>query len=172
MAVIKGGVTAAKGFLASGLAAGIKKSGKKDLALLYSEVPAVAAGAFTTNRFQASPVRISKLHLRNKMHQAIIVNSGNANCANGHAGDRAAVTMADYIARALCLVRREVLVASTGIIGRPLPVEKIDPSPNDNTPLSPVPSPTRSRSLLRALAPSLFLQPSGSLPSAAGNTRA
>ena len=125
MIVVTGGVTAAKGFLASGLSAGIKKSGRKDLALLYSEVPAVAAGAFTTNVFQASPLKISKVHLSHKMHQALIVNSGNANCANGKAGERAAVATADYIARALCLDRREVLVASTGIIGRPLPVEKI-----------------------------------------------
>lgn len=122
---IKGGVTTAKGFLASGLAAGIKKSGKKDLGLLYSDVPAVAAGAFTTNRFQASPVKISKIHLKNKTHQAIIVNSGNANCANGRSGDKNAVLMADYIAKQMCLDRPEVLVASTGIIGKDLPLEKI-----------------------------------------------
>ncbi|MCX5686994.1 MAG: bifunctional glutamate N-acetyltransferase/amino-acid acetyltransferase ArgJ [Candidatus Omnitrophica bacterium] len=125
MIIVKGGVTAPEGFLASGLRAGIKKSAKLDLALLYSEVPAVAAGAFTTNRFQASPVRISRTHLKNKTHQAVIVNSGNANCANGMAGDRAAWEMACSAAAKMGLSGREVLVASTGIIGVPLPLAKI-----------------------------------------------
>ncbi|MDP2912926.1 MAG: bifunctional ornithine acetyltransferase/N-acetylglutamate synthase, partial [Candidatus Omnitrophota bacterium] len=101
MIVIKGGITAAKGFLANGVKAGIKKSGRKDLALLYSEAPAVAAGAFTTNRFQASPIKVSKLHLKNKTHRAIIINSGNANCAAGRSGDRNAVLMTEYAAKAL-----------------------------------------------------------------------
>jgi len=126
MIVIKGGVTAPKGFLANGVRAGIKESGRPDLALLYSEVPAVAAGAFTANRFQASPVRVSKLHLRNSFHEAIIVNSGNANCINGKTGDRNAMRMAEYIAKTMALKAREVLVASTGIIGKPLPIEKIE----------------------------------------------
>ncbi len=125
MIVIKGGVTAPKGFLASGIAAGIKRSGKKDLGLLYSEVPAVAAAAFTTNRFQASPIKVSRKHLRNKAHQAIIVNSGNANCANGRIGERDALLMTSFIAETLVLERKEVLVASTGIIGRYLPMENI-----------------------------------------------
>ncbi len=126
MIVIKGGVTAPKGFLASGIKAGIKKSGRADLALLYSEVPAVAAGAFTTNRFQASPVKVSKAHLKAKKHQAIIVNSGNANCANGRIGDRDALKMTESIGCALLLDKREVLVASTGIIGAYLPIKKIE----------------------------------------------
>lgn len=125
MTIVKGGVTAPKGFLASGLAAGIKKSGKKDLALLYSEVPAIAAGAFTTNRFQGSSVKISKLHLKNKMHQAIIVNAGNANCANGKTGDKDASLMASFISETLAIDKRKVLVASTGVIGKRLPIEKI-----------------------------------------------
>src|SRR3989338_4558764 len=94
MIIVKGGVTAARGYLASGVAAGIKKSKRKDLGLLFSEVPALAAAAFTTNRFQASPVRVSKAHLTNRAHRAIIVNSGNANCANGSRGDRDAAAMA------------------------------------------------------------------------------
>ncbi|MDD5495609.1 MAG: bifunctional glutamate N-acetyltransferase/amino-acid acetyltransferase ArgJ [Candidatus Omnitrophica bacterium] len=126
MIIVKGGVTAAKGFLASGVRAGIKKSGRKDLALIYSEEPAVASGAFTTNRFQASPVKLSRVYLKNGKHQAIIVNSGNANCANGSSGDKNALYMAYLASCGLCLKRREVLVASTGIIGRPLPIEKID----------------------------------------------
>lgn len=125
MRVIKGGVTAPKGFLASGVAAGIKKSRKKDLGLIYSEVPAVAAAAFTTNRFQASPIKICKAHLKNGTHQAIIVNSGNANCANGRIGDRDASLMTSCIAQPLGLDKKEVLVASTGIIGKCLPMEKI-----------------------------------------------
>jgi len=126
MIVIKGGVTSPKGFMASGVKAGIKKSGRADLALLYSEVPAVAAAAFTTNRFQASPVKISKMHLKNETHQAIIVNSGNANCANGSVGDRDALKMAELAGKALLLDKREVLVASTGIIGVYMPLEKIE----------------------------------------------
>ena len=126
MNIVKGGVTAATGFVANGVKAGIKKSGNKDLALLYSEVPCVAAAAFTTNRFEASPVKISKLHIRNKTHQAVIVNSGNANCANGKTGDKSAVRMAGCAAKGLWLDGREVLVASTGIIGVPLPIKNIE----------------------------------------------
>ena len=126
MIVIKGGVTAPKGFLAGGVKAGIKKSGRKDLALLYSEAPAVAAASFTTNRFQASPVKVSKLHIKNKTHQAIIVNSGNANCANGRIGDKDAVKMTEFICKPLLLDKKKVLVASTGIIGHYLPMEKIE----------------------------------------------
>lgn len=126
MITVKGGVTSAKGFLANGVKAGIKESGNKDLALLYSELPAVAAGAFTTNRFEASPVKVSKRHLNNKMHQAVIVNSGNANCANGKTGVKDALAMAEFAAKVIGLDAKEVLVASTGIIGKKLPVEKIE----------------------------------------------
>ena len=125
MNIVKGGVTAPKGFLASAVRAGIKKSGRPDLALLYSEVPAVAAAAFTTNVFQASPVKVSKGHLSNKKHQAIIVNSGNANCANGKIGDKDAVKMTEFIGQTLLLDKKEVFVASTGIIGHYLPIKRI-----------------------------------------------
>ena len=125
MIIVKGGVTTPKGFLANGVKAGLKPSGKKDLALLYSEVPAVAAGAFTTNRCKASPVKISAMHLKGKVHQAIIVNSGNANCANGKTGEKDALCMAVIAAKLLGLDEQMVLVASTGIIGRKLPIEKI-----------------------------------------------
>lgn len=126
MVLINGGVTAPRGFLASGIMAGIKKSGKPDLALLYSETPAVAAGVFTTNAFKASPVRLSIANLRNKTHHAIVVNSGNANCANGRQGDADALAMAGFIARGMALGKSEVLVASTGIIGHRLAVKKIE----------------------------------------------
>ncbi|MBI5123916.1 MAG: bifunctional ornithine acetyltransferase/N-acetylglutamate synthase, partial [Candidatus Omnitrophica bacterium] len=125
MIVLKGGVTAPKGFLASAVTAGIKKSGNPDLALLYSEAPAAAAAGFTTNRFQASPVKVSKDHLKNKVHQAIIVNSGNANCANGKVGDDDALKMTEFIARTFLLDKKECLVASTGIIGQYLPIDRI-----------------------------------------------
>jgi len=130
MIIVKGGVTTPKGFLASGVKAGIKKSGRADLALIYSEVPAVASGVFTTNVFKASPVRVSIANLRNKTHQAVVVNSGNANCANGKQGDKDAFAMASFISEAMELTRSEVLVASTGIIGHRLPVQKI----KDNVP--------------------------------------
>ena len=126
MIIIKGGVAAAKGFLASGVKAGIKKSGRLDLALLYSEAPAVSAASFTANRFQASPVKVSKIHLKNKAHQAVIVNSGNANCANGSIGDKDAFKMTEFVADVLLLDKKEVLVASTGIIGHYLPMERIE----------------------------------------------
>ena len=126
MIIVNGGVTAPKGFLASGIRAGIKKSGNPDLALLYSETPAVAAGVFTTNAFKASPVKLSIANLRNKTHQAIVVNSGNANCANGRQGDADALAMAGYIAKSMTLGKSEVLVASTGIIGHKFPLRKIE----------------------------------------------
>jgi glutamate N-acetyltransferase / amino-acid N-acetyltransferase len=125
MKIIKGGVTSPKGFLANGIRAGIKKSGRKDLAILCSEVPAVAAAAFTRNKFQASPIKVCRLHLKNKTHQAIIVNSGNANCANGKTGDRDALLMTQFVATALAIDKEEVLVASTGVIGKFLPIGKI-----------------------------------------------
>jgi glutamate N-acetyltransferase/amino-acid N-acetyltransferase len=125
MIISNGGVAAPRGFLASGMKAGIKKSGKPDLALLYSEAPAVAAGVFTTNTFKASPVKLSIANLQNKTHRAIVVNSGNANCANGRQGDADALAMTGCIAAGLALNDSEVLVASTGIIGHRLPVGKI-----------------------------------------------
>ena len=126
MIIVNGGVTSATGFVANGVKAGIKKSGRKDLAIVYSEVPCVAAAAFTTNRFEASPVKVSKRHIGNRTHQAIVVNSGNANCANGKTGDRNAEVMAKCAGASLGLTAREVLVASTGIIGVPLPLKKVE----------------------------------------------
>ena len=125
MKFVTGGVTAPRGFLAGGIKAGIKKSGNKDLGLIYSEVPCRAAAAFTTNRFAASPVKISKAHIRNAIHQAIVMNSGNANCGNGSIGDRDAKVMTSLTAKALLLNEDEVLVASTGIIGHYLPIANI-----------------------------------------------
>jgi len=113
------------GFKAEGISCGIKKSGKKDLALIYSESIATAAGVFTSNRIQAAPVKLSKNHLKDNKAQAIIVNSGNANCMTKAKGLKDANEMAACVAKALKIKNKDVLVASTGIIGKPLPIDKI-----------------------------------------------
>ncbi len=126
MKKLKGGITFPKGFLANGLACGIKKSRKPDLALIFSEVPAVTAGVFTTNSIKAAPVIISQKHIKNNTAQAIIVNSGNANCFTGDFGKLYARRTTELIGRLLNITSRDVLVASTGIIGKPLPFKKIE----------------------------------------------
>jgi len=121
----QGTITTPKGFLANGVYCGIKRSRRPDLAILYSTVPAAASGAFTTNRFCASPVTVTRQHLKRGLAQALIVNSGNANCANGREGDRDALEMTRLAGQWLCIKRTSVLVASTGIIGRKLPIDRI-----------------------------------------------
>jgi glutamate N-acetyltransferase/amino-acid N-acetyltransferase len=113
------------GFLASGVEAGIKEPGRKDLALLYSEVPAVAAAVFTKSAVKAAPVLLDMKRIRKGRAQAIIINSGNANAATGSPGYRDAVEMAGAVARRVGIREELVLVASTGVIGRRLPVERI-----------------------------------------------
>ena len=115
-----------KGFKAAGITAGIKKRGKKDLGLIVSQVPANAAGVFTRNKVQAAPVILSRERVKSGVCQAIIVNSGNANCCTGGSGIRAAGTMARLAAAGLGISEDTVLVASTGVIGEPLPLEKIE----------------------------------------------
>ena len=85
MKIIQGGVAAAKGFWAGGIHCGIKYK-NKDLALIYSEVPCVACGLFTQNKVQAAPVKLSRAHLKNNKAQAIVINSGCANCCTGKQG--------------------------------------------------------------------------------------
>ncbi|MBL7070327.1 MAG: bifunctional glutamate N-acetyltransferase/amino-acid acetyltransferase ArgJ [Candidatus Omnitrophica bacterium] len=115
-----------KGFIASGLHCGLKKSGKADLALFCSEVPARAACLFTVNKIQAAPISVSRKHLKaSGYHQAIIVNSGNANCFTGPRGTSDALGVAKAVADVLGIKTKSVLVSSTGIIGRPLKVDKI-----------------------------------------------
>lgn len=121
---IKGGITAPKGFLAAGVRAGIKSQGL-DLGLLYSEAPASAAALFTTNRVKAAPVMVSMEHLQNLSAQAIVVNSGNANACTGEQGKADAHRMAQTVAQELKIAPQEVLVASTGVIGRLLPMEEV-----------------------------------------------
>ena len=121
-----GNVTSAKGFLAAGVKAGIKASGNYDMALVYSESPAVSAGAFTRNLVRAAPVTLSELHVKSDNVQAIVVNSGNANACTGDEGYRNAESMCKLVAGRLNLQQNSVLVASTGIIGVQLPMEKIN----------------------------------------------
>jgi glutamate N-acetyltransferase/amino-acid N-acetyltransferase len=113
------------GFQASGVAAGLKKNGRNDLGLIVSRVPATAAGVFTQNRVQAAPVLLDRERIKTGVCQAILVNSGNANCCTGPQGMQAAAEMARLAASALDIPEASVLVASTGVIGQPLPVDKI-----------------------------------------------
>ncbi len=123
---IENGVTAPLGFKAAGVSCGIKKSGKKDLALIYSEGDALAAGMFTTNKFKAAPVLVDLKHLKESDNfKAVVVNSGSANACTGAKGIKDAEEMASVTAVHLGIKKDEVLVASTGVIGKKLPLEKI-----------------------------------------------
>jgi len=126
---IQGGVCAPKGFRAAGIACGIKDpdSPKLDLALIWSKYPALTAAVFTQNEIKAAPVQLSADYLKKREPRAIIVNSGNANACTGHSGMTNARRMASAAASALGLLQREILVASTGIIGVDLPIERIEP---------------------------------------------
>jgi glutamate N-acetyltransferase/amino-acid N-acetyltransferase len=114
------------GFKAAGVAAGIKKNGRKDLGLIVCDVPAGIAGVFTRNRVQAAPVQLDRERIGIGVCRAVIVNSGNANCCTGSEGYRNAVRMARAAATELGVSEEQVLVASTGVIGEPLPVECIE----------------------------------------------
>ena len=124
MKIIKDGITAPLGFKAAGIHCGIKSS-KKDLALIFSEKPAITAGLFTTNQIKSAHVLLDLKRLRRKESQAIIVNSGNANACSGVKGRDNASGMSEYTAKCLDIDKQGVLVASTGIIGVPLPMNKI-----------------------------------------------
>ncbi|RJQ44677.1 MAG: bifunctional glutamate N-acetyltransferase/amino-acid acetyltransferase ArgJ [Nitrospiraceae bacterium] len=113
------------GFSFSGIPAGIKKSGALDLALIFSEKPATTAGSFTTNKIKAAPVKLSMKQISAHQGQAIIINSGNANACTGNGGYKNAQGMARMTAKALGISSSLVYVSSTGVIGRPLPIEKI-----------------------------------------------
>jgi glutamate N-acetyltransferase / amino-acid N-acetyltransferase len=125
---IGGGVTAPKGFRAAAVRCGIKEGipEKNDLGLIISDYPAVAAATFTSNKIKAAPVRVSAAHLRAADTRAIIANSGNANACTGSTGIQHAKKMAQAVARQLGFKERQVLVCSTGRIGRHLPIEKIE----------------------------------------------
>lgn len=114
-----------KGFKAAGIASGLKKNGEKDLGLIYSEVRAKVAGVFTRNKVKAAPLLLNIDRIKSGIGQAIIVNSGNANCCTGDQGIQDAKAMARFAASELKISEDLVLVASTGVIGEPLPIEKI-----------------------------------------------
>jgi glutamate N-acetyltransferase/amino-acid N-acetyltransferase len=115
------------GFKFSGIAAGIKDSGERDLALIYSDVPAVTAALFTTNRVKAAPVKLGMSRLsRQKQCRAVIINSGNANACTGGQGIKDARRMIAKTAREAGVAEELVQVSSTGIIGRRLPVREIE----------------------------------------------
>lgn len=129
MRFIDGGVTAPEGFTANGVLSGIKDGrDKPDTALVYSELPCVAVGIFTTNRVKAECVKLTKSRVADGRAQAVIVNSGNANACTGEQGAQAALRMARAAATRLNLPERDVLVCSTGVIGQQLPVERIEAS--------------------------------------------
>lgn len=126
MKYIDGGVTAAKGFQAAGGAAGIKKDGIKDMALVYSEVPCVAAGTFTTNVVKAAPVKWDQqIVYHHPTAQAVVCNSGVANACTGEEGFGYCKETASTAAGVLNVPEDAVLVASTGVIGKQIPMDKI-----------------------------------------------
>lgn len=123
--LISGGVCAPKGFKASALQVPIRKL-KKDFALIYSEVPAAVAAVFTRNRAAAAPIEVCKAQLkRSATCSAIIINSGNANACTGEKGLQDAWTIVREVATALRVPESQVMIASTGVIGQPLPIEKM-----------------------------------------------
>ena len=127
---IKGGVGAPQGFLTSAVSCGIKQpeATRLDLALIYSEKPCNSAGTFTTNRVKAAPVRVSQANLRKGNLRAIVANSGNANACTGVPGIHDANAMCDAVASRLGLKRQEIGVASTGVIGLPMPMVRLGPN--------------------------------------------
>lgn len=125
MKLTAGGVCAAKGFQASGVHCGIRKNQtKKDLALIFSAVPAKAAAVYTTNAVKGAPLLVTKQHLENGMAQAVICNSGNANTCNAN-GVEIAEQMCTLAAEQLHIDANDVLVASTGVIGKVLDIQPI-----------------------------------------------
>lgn len=126
MKIIEGGVTAAAGFLASAAEANIKYKGRNDMALVYSEVPAVCAGTFTTNVVKAAPVKWDMEIVRNRdTVQAVVLNSGIANAATGKPGEELNREMAKAVADELSVDVKDVLTASTGVIGMQLEKERL-----------------------------------------------
>lgn len=122
---VSGGVTAAKGFKAAGLNSGIKKSRKPDLSLVLSAKPSSAAGVFTKNTVQAAPVLISKKRLKKGKASGVLINSGCANCLTGPAGMRDALLLGELVSDAAGMPDSRLLIGSTGIIGRRIPVNKV-----------------------------------------------
>lgn len=148
MKVIDGGVTAAQGFLAAGMAAGIKKGNTKDMAMIYSEKPCVCAGTFTTNVVKAAPVKWDqKVVKESPWAQAVVCNSGIANACTGQEGYSYCEKTARAAGEALGIPTESVLVASTGVIGMQLPIDTLEAGVKKLTPLL---SSTREAAVLAA----------------------
>ncbi|MEQ9618484.1 MAG: bifunctional glutamate N-acetyltransferase/amino-acid acetyltransferase ArgJ [Deltaproteobacteria bacterium] len=118
-------MTKVPGFLGSGVSSGIKKNGRKDLALIFSETPAKAAGVFTLNIVKAPPVVLGMERIKSGYCQAVLVNSGVANAFTGKRGMRDAIATSRYVAEKLGIDENLVIPSSTGLIGGPLPTDKI-----------------------------------------------
>jgi glutamate N-acetyltransferase/amino-acid N-acetyltransferase len=131
--IVEGGVTAAKGFRASAVTCGIKnpEATRLDLALIVSDTPTVTDAVFTTNKVRAACVRVCQQHIKESDTRAIIANSGNANACTGVQGIQDAKAMTKAVAEELGVKMRQVLVCSTGIIGMPMPIERILPKVPD-----------------------------------------
>ena len=150
MKIIDGGVTAAKGFLAAGLAAGIKKGNKKDMAMIYSSTSCMAAGTFTTNLVKAAPVKWDQeIVYHQPSAQAVVINSGVANACTGSEGMECCQMTAQEAAKVLNIEPTQVLVASTGVIGQQLPMDQIREGVRN---LAPLLSGAREASALAAQA--------------------
>ncbi|MBI5788833.1 MAG: bifunctional glutamate N-acetyltransferase/amino-acid acetyltransferase ArgJ [Candidatus Schekmanbacteria bacterium] len=126
MQEISGGIGNVPGFKSAGISCGIKKNGKKDLALIYSEKPAAAAGIFTTSRVKAAPVLYCQGILPSKQIHVVLINSGNANACTGKQGMDNILYLTEVLAGHLKVSDKTVLMCSTGVIGAPLPVDKIE----------------------------------------------
>ncbi len=132
---INGGITAPLGYQAAGISCGTKKSGNKDLALLYSEDSATSAAVFTKNHFKAAPVLLSIDKIKNKTMRAILINSGNANACTGEEGMNDAIKLVSLTAEKLNIDQQDVHISSTGIIGERLDMDKIKKGIGKITPL-------------------------------------
>ena len=123
---IEGGVCAAKGYRASGVHCGIRHNKiKRDIALICSDIPANAAAVYTTNLVKGAPLTVTKQHISNGVAQAIVCNSGNANTCNAN-GIELAERISEMLASELKIKAEDVVVASTGVIGQPLPIEPFE----------------------------------------------
>ena len=131
MNVIKGGVTAPEGFFATGVACGLKKDGKKDLAIVCSEDSAAVAGVFTTNKVKGHSLLLTMEHIKSGYANAIIINSGNANACVGEQGYEDALAIAAAASEMLDCRPQDILVASTGVIGERLDMDAILPALED-----------------------------------------
>ena len=121
---VAGGITAARGYLAAGIRSGCK-NGKRDLALLYSRKPAAVAGVFTQNKVKAHPLLLTRERVAKGIARAVVINSGNANACNGSGGMEDARKMTAEVSRLMGMEEESVVVASTGVIGQPMPMDKI-----------------------------------------------